>query len=161
MQFNIPFFSERIPFAFWFHIKREPIFVMQSILKARENYYGNRGCWLSAKPMEYKWLKDLDVYHQIAGQVYYTEKAIHEGMAKVPDKRKICVDYQSFCNDPKRYYELIVEKYDLSGCELPIRYSGEMKFQSSNAMHLCEQDINGLQRAYDDIVEGTCREKMN
>ncbi|MDA3925087.1 MAG: hypothetical protein PF904_10360 [Kiritimatiellae bacterium] len=154
LQFNIPYFSERIPLLFWFHVQRKPIFVMQSILKARENYYGNRTCWLSAKPMEYKWLKDLDVYHQIAGQVYYSEKAIKEGMRKVSDKRKLCVDYVSFCKEPERYYKLIVEKYAMMGCELPLEYSGETKFKSANLYSSCDKDIDGLQRAYDDFLKG-------
>jgi len=52
------------------YLKRDPLFIAQSLLLARENHYGRRDIWWSVKPKEYDQLKELDVFPQVAGQVF-------------------------------------------------------------------------------------------
>lgn len=151
LQLNIRHFADRIPSLFWLHISREPLFVMQSILRARENYYGNRNTWWSSKPKEYDQLKEMDIYHQIAGQVYFTDKSIKEGLESIPDSKSLTIKYEDFCAEPEMYYDRIYKKYSELGCELPKEYRGAASFKVSNKISLPSSDIDALQEAYNEF----------
>lgn len=159
LQFNISYFAENIPRLFWFHIKRDPVFSMQSLLAAREKYYGSREIWWSAKPKEYDALKPMDVFHQIAGQVYFTRCAVESGMRKVPASHRMTIEYESFCQNPKSVYEKMVEKYAALGCELPPVYSAAKSFRCGNDVNRLDtnEDTLLLKAAYDDFASGSVR----
>ncbi len=154
LQLNIPYFAEHIPSLFWIHVVREPIFVMQSILRAREAYYGNRETWWSSKPREYEQLKEMDIYHQVAGQVYFTGKAISDGLKAVPEGNRMSVEYESFCVDPQVVCRQIADKYSALGCQLPSEYKGSDSFKCSNEIRLPQEDIIGLRSAYHSFENG-------
>jgi len=82
------------------YIKRDPLDVAVSILKARENFYSDLNIWWSSLPLEYEQIKDLDYWRQIAGQVYYLGR-YYERVTK-PFKSNILieVDYGNLCKDP-------------------------------------------------------------
>jgi hypothetical protein len=158
-QYNLDYFYDRMPCSVFLRIKRQSLFVMQSILWARGQFYDDRKLWLSMKPNEYDQLKDMDLYHQIAGQVYFTEKAIDEGLKSVPESNQLTIEYEAFCSDPQAVYQHIVQKYAALGCELPVEYKGPASFKCSNKIRLPQEDIDGLQSAHDDFASGaTCFE---
>jgi hypothetical protein len=127
---------------------------MQSILISRKKYFGTRNIWWSVKPKEYEQLKDMDIYHQIAGQVYFTEMAIEDGLKCVLDSNQLTIGYESLCENPKSVYNRFVEKYALLGCDLDLEYNGPKSFVCSNKIHLSKKDINSLSYAYDDFSSG-------
>lgn len=151
LQFNISYLAEHMKALFWLHVKREPIYNMQSVLIARKRYYGNQETWLSSKPKEYRWLRDMDVHHQIAGQVFFTDKAIEEGLGTLSEKRWMTVPYESFCHNPQTVYKTLRKKYSTLGCELPADYTGATSFKASNEIRLPAADIDALQAAYDEF----------
>ena len=71
LQLNLPYLDKLVEKVVFLHIRRHPYFNAQSLLEAREKYYGQRTTWYSIKPPEYSWLKDQDPLTQVAGQVYY------------------------------------------------------------------------------------------
>jgi len=154
MQLNLDYFSERLSNLFWIHITRDPIYVMQSILTAREAFYGDRSIWWSSKPKEYRWLKDMDVHHQIAGQVFFTDKAIEDALTKLPDDRWMAVQYESFCNNPIVVYESLHKKYMALDFDLHEEYLGATSFKASNEIRLPASDIDALQTAYTSFQNG-------
>ena len=154
LQYNLEFFDREISSLFYMYIKRVPIFIMQSILNSREKYYGIRSTWWSVKPKEYEHLKDMDLYHQIAGQVYFTEMAIEDGLRYVSDRNQLTIEYKSLCEDPKRVYRRIVEKYALLGCDLNPKYNGPKSFVCGNKISLPKKDIDSLQSAHADFASG-------
>jgi hypothetical protein len=149
IQFNIDYFYENIPELFFVMIRRDPLQIMQSLVLSRENYYGSREKWFSVKPFEYQSLVNQDIYHQIAGQVYFTDKAILHGLKTVPEGRKIIIDYEDFCKSPKELYELIIDKYANLGYSISIPYSGPDSFISNNQLKLPKKEIEKLESAYD------------
>lgn len=151
MQYNLNFFDPRMPFFVYVYIRRDAFFTMQSLLLGRERYYNDRSLWWGAKPKEYEWLKDMDVYSQIAGQVYFTNKAIRSGLEGVPIGRKLTVDYEQFCESPRKVYGQLVEKYATLGCELPMQYSGMEKFSASQSERISKGDADALRRAYQEF----------
>jgi len=111
IQYNLADFHQKIPNSIFFHIKRDPLYVMQSIYQAREKYFGDITKWWSVKPKEYETLKNLDIYHQIAGQVYFTTKSIEHDLKEIPDKNKLVIEYEDFCLNPNKYAIEIEAKY--------------------------------------------------
>jgi len=154
LQYNLEFFDRGISSLFYMYIKRVPIFIMQSILISREKYYDTRDIWLSVKPKEYEQLKGMDLYHQIAGQVYFTEMAIENGLRCVSDRNQLTIEYEFLCEDPKAVYKRIVEKYALLGCDLNPKYNGPKSFVCYNKISLPQDELDSLQSAYDDFASG-------
>jgi hypothetical protein len=148
LQFNIDQVSKRIPKAIFLYTKREPIYIMQSILLARETYYGKRDIWWSVKPKEYTKLKDMDIYHQIAGQVYFTDKSISSALEKLPDANKLEISYTHFCNNPRDTYEQLLSKYKRNGLKINLSYSGMKEFKNTNKIKLPKKDILALEEAF-------------
>jgi len=152
LQYNLEFFDREISSLFYMYIKRVPIFIMQSILISRQKYYDTRDIWLSVKPKEYEHLKDMDIYHQIAGQVYFTEMAIEDGLRYVSERNKLTIEYESLCEDPKTFYRRIVKKYASLGCDLNLECNGPESFVCGNKIQLPQKEIESLQSAYDDFA---------
>lgn len=160
LQYNVDLLSSIFTKCLILYFARNSLFIMQSILKAREAYYGNREIWWSVKPKEYELLKDMDVYHQIAGQVYFTELAIEKGLRTTPAANQLMVQYEDFCKEPAMVYEQIRTKYSALGFELKPEYTGPVSFTSSNKIRIPEVDIAGLKAAYDDFKTGGITFKM-
>lgn len=152
LQYNLKCFYIEIPSLFFIYIRRTPIFTMQSILISRDKYYGTRNIWWSVKPKEYEHLKDMDVYHQIAGQVYFTDVEIEKGLLHVVDSNRLTIEYESFCENPEAVYEKILEKYSMLGCELKSEYNGPKSFVCSDKIRLPKKDIESLQSAFEDFA---------
>jgi hypothetical protein len=159
LQFNLAYFAREIPSLFWIHITRNPLYIMQSILEGRNRYYGNVNAWLSAKPKEYMKLKSMDVHHQVAGQVYYTERAIEGELMSVPEASRLTISYEAFCDDPQAVYLMLADKYAGLGCNLPREYNGPPSFSCGNRIRLPAGEIHALESAYDDFSSG--KEKMD
>ncbi len=139
------------------YLKRDPIFIAQSLLLARENHYGRRDIWWSVKPKEYDQLKDMDVFHQVAGQVFFTKKAVEDALVQVPKEEQLTIEYESFCEAPESIYQKIVERYAELGCELPSGYIGEARFNCSREIRLSSVDFDALTLAYNAFESGAVR----
>jgi hypothetical protein len=151
LEFNIPYFQKQLPNIMWTWIRRKPQFIMQSVLLARENYYGTREAWWSVKPKEYSSLKQMDIYHQIAGQVYFTDQAIERGLEAVSENNKIIVDYEAFCQNPNEIFGKVTDKYGILGTKLDSKKKGPSNFDSSNEIRLPLKDVDLLDSAYNDF----------
>jgi hypothetical protein len=147
MQFNVRYFAEHVPELFFIHISREPTYLLQSVYLARKQFYGETNVWWSVKPKEYEWLADEDFIHQVAGQVFFTEKAIEEQLAHVPDDRQLVYRYEALCADPQRFYEQLSFQFEQRGYRLN-PYRLETSFASNNALKLPREEIDKLEKAY-------------
>ena len=68
-------------------IRRDPRFVVRSILKAREKTGVKPGDWWSIMPPNVKDLLSLPEYEMSVAQVYYVEKQIQQDLALFPDNQ--------------------------------------------------------------------------
>ncbi len=146
-QYNLIPFFEAIPNSIFLHIKREPIFIMQSIYLARLEYYNNINEWWSVKPKEYTTLKEMDIYNQIAGQVYYTNLHIEQQLNKIPEDNKFVIYYEDFCSNPSKITSLLKEKYKKLGYYLSIE-DNDITLKESNTLKISEAEIKKLKKAY-------------
>ena len=152
LQYNLLDVYNAIPLSLFIYIKRDPIINMQSILLAREKYYNTSMLWLGPKPREYSCLRNMDVYHQIAGQVYFTNKSIKEELGTIPEQNKMIVEYEKFCIEPEFYYKILKEKYEHYNYLIDKNYNGVKNFAPSNSVKLDDDVIKKLENAYKNIA---------
>lgn len=99
---------------------------------------GSERKWYSFKIREYPKLKDLDPVTQCAGQLHYISKSVAEGMAKVEERRKQVVQYEDFCQNPRRVFDVLVEK--LSIAAISRNYCGPERFEATRIGDLPSRD---------------------
>jgi LPS sulfotransferase NodH len=109
-NYNIPFLDSIFDKVLFVQIKRDPVTNVASVLEARKRQLGSEAAWYSFKIPEYEELKDLDPILQSAGQVHYINRAVEAGLEKVAENRKLVVQYEEFCADPRAVYERMVDK---------------------------------------------------
>jgi len=126
LNYNIPFLNAIFEKALFIQIKREPVANVESILEARKRQFGSEKEWYSFKIPEYPELKDLNPVKQCAGQLLYINKAVTEGMTKVEEDRKQVVQYEDFCKNPHKVFDILIEKLKI--CDGHVTYGGPEKF---------------------------------
>lgn len=151
LQYNLTSLHTHMPNSIFFYIKRDPFFVMQSIYMSRVKYFGDVSKWWSVKPKEYNELILKDIYHQIAGQVYYTDIAIEKELAQLPENNKITIYYEEFCDNPEYYLNEIKHKYSKNNCDLMLNNSLIGNFRNTNKISIEEKEFEKLKQAYLDI----------
>lgn len=154
LQYNLDFFYRQLEKPIFLYIKRNPIYVMQSIYTARVKESGSAENWWSAKPKEYSFLKKTGVYSQIAGQVFYTNKAIEDALSSIPEEAKLEVLYEDFVSSPKKVLEKIVEKYAVNKYVLKPNITSQVagNVKDGNKIKLESSILEKLQEAYDRLA---------
>ncbi|MCS5489200.1 hypothetical protein [Algoriphagus limi] len=138
--------NENIDDAIFLHLHRDPIPMTRSLLKAREKWVGSREKWFSWKPREYNLLKDLDVYHQVAGQIYFLEKEILTNR-KCLGSKYLSFSYEEFCENPERIYFMITSKIQEFSPDFSIPdYKGDKEFSPSNPI---SEDDKHIKKAFE------------
>lgn len=148
LMFNIPFLSSILDKVLFLFIKRHPFYCIQSFLEARVKFFGDRKAWFGAKPKEYDMLQTLDPIEQVAGQVYFTDRANEEGLGQIDAERGMRVSYEDFCMAPERVFNQIMDKFTQQGFEVTWNYTGPGKFQPANRVRLPEEDCDRIIDAY-------------
>lgn len=138
-NYNIPFFDSLFEKVLFVQIKRDIASNVASVLEARQRQLGSATAWYSFKIPEYDMLKNLDPITQATGQVHYINQAVTAGMSKVAEHRKLVVQYEDFCANPRLVFDQIVAKLKL---DQEIKdYSGSESFKLTRG--------NGLQHQSD------------
>ena len=148
VNWNIPYLSSILEKVLFIFTERHPFYNIQSLLETRVKYFGDRKAWYSFKPKEYDMLKDLDPFKQVAGQVYFTNRAIEEGLKQVDAARGLRVSYEEFCTAPERVFNQITEKFSQQGYRVNWSYTGPEQFQSTNQVRLPRGDCKRIIDAY-------------
>jgi len=153
IQYNLPKLYEIFNNAVFVQVRRNPLYVMQSIYEARIVFYNTLDIWWSVKPREFGELEHLDIYHQIAGQVYYTELALADGLGQIPVKNQLIVEYEEVCQSPSEFYAKLKDKYKENNYELPDDVNLPKAFMPSNKIRIPETEMQKLANAYEDFIK--------
>ena len=127
-NYNIPFLDSLFDKVLFVQLKRDPITNVASILEARKRQLGSENAWYSFKIPEYPLLKDKDPLTQSAGQLFYINKAVTQGMSTLHESRKLIVEYEAFCKNPRNIFEQITGKLGMKHCG---EYRGPEAFRLS------------------------------
>jgi hypothetical protein len=160
MNQNIPELAEQFEKPLFIWIRRDPVFNIQSALEARKRQYGDIKTWYSFKIKEYPHLKDLDPLESVAGQIAAINCSVDQGIAALPDHKKLVVQYEHFCQQPEYYYNEIarrlVELVGVNKDQMP-KYSGEASFSNTNLWRLedySQADVERVHAVWKGIVCG-------
>lgn len=148
LNYNIDFLDKVFEKAIFIHTKRDPLTNIESALKAREKQLGSIDEWYSFKIPEYEELKILNPYEQVAGQVHYINKAVEDGLENVAEHKKMTVNYEEFCQNPKKFYEELVSKLKTQGCEISADYKGEEGFDVTRKSVSDEKILKAYDKFY-------------
>lgn len=135
LNYNIPFLDKLFPKALFVQIKRDPLTNVASVLDARKRQLGSESEWYSFKIPEYHQLKDLDPILQSAGQVHFINKAVTAGINSLSESRKLEVQYEDFCKNPKLIFDQLIEKLGINDAE----YVGPTQFNSTRNAEIPNQ----------------------
>lgn len=130
LNYNIPFLDAVFEKALFVQVKRDPVTNVASILEARKRQLGSEREWYSFKIPEYPRLKDLDPISQSAGQLHYINKAVTQGMATVKESRKLVVQYEDFCRNPRGVFDQLTKKLRIDHTD---KYRGPEQFKRTRA----------------------------
>lgn len=148
LNYNIDFLDKIFEKAIFIHTRRDPLTNIESALKAREKQLGSIDEWYSFKIPEYKELKKLNPYEQVAGQIYHINKAVETGLENVAESKKMIVNYEEFCKNPEIFYEELKEKLKVQGYELNKDYKGEKSFNVTRKSVSDENILKAYRKFY-------------
>jgi hypothetical protein len=155
LNWNLDWLATAVPGCVFVHIHRDPVLNMQSLLEAREDFFGDRGQWYSFRPPEYAALTGATAAEQVAAQVRFTEAGVQRGLDAVPAHRKISVSYEELCAAPATVYGALRARLSDQGCDLPAVYGGPASFPVSNTLRLdpaTEADVRAAWAAGPDLL---------
>jgi hypothetical protein len=159
IQYNLPKLYQLFNNCIFVQVKRNSLYVMQSIYEARKSFYNTLDIWWSVKPKEFSELQHLDVYQQIAGQIFYTEQALADGLSQIPDKSRLIVEYEEICQNPDDFYKKLKDKYEENQYELPSNVKLPNAFSPANKIRIPEAEIQKLATAYESFVKAEANKK--
>lgn len=148
LQYNLGFFAHNMPELVIIHVRRDPVFVMQSITQARLKYYGTDRIWWSIKPREYAFLKDEAPATQVAGQVLFTDEAIRRETQRLPPDRYIEARYEDLCESPHAFLCDLADRLRMPAL---IEHLDQIDrhFPSGNIRRLDDAVLKDLTRRYE------------
>lgn len=112
-------FYESFPNLFVIYIKRDPIEVSHSVLKARRNYYSDPNEWWSLFSRNYKEIKSKPYHEQIPLQLESLNNEFDTNFAQLPEANKILVEFTDLIRTPSNVILDIANKIEeLSGVDI-------------------------------------------
>jgi hypothetical protein len=153
MNWHIPFLDATFDKVLFIHIKRDPAYVIQSLLESRQKFFGSEDQWYSVRPPEYAWLRERDPVTQVAGQVYYVRKAVEAGMAQVAASRGLSAEYERFCESPAEVWKAIRARMAAQGYALEADYRGPHRFEAMNRIRVSPERWKEIQEGWATIQQ--------
>ena len=149
--------NSTFPNCLFLWIRRDPLMVAESILKARRvdpQHSTNlppEQVWWGHRPKEYEQLKPKDYIDQICGQVYCTERNIIDDLEAVGCRRYLEVWYEDICANPARQCERIVRF--LTGRGVAVLPTGTPlpEFRAARTRKVSEDEFDRLRSAIQDL----------
>ena len=99
IQYDLEAFAKRVPEARFVFCTREVKANADSLLRARERFFGDTSRWYSARPEGYEALVGLSPERQVEEQVKRTVSAIRSGLTAIDPQRWIEVPLEAFLSD--------------------------------------------------------------
>jgi hypothetical protein len=151
VPYKIAWLKAKLPQARFIWIHRDPVFVGQSILKSREDRFGDPNRWLSVRPRDVAQWRSRTPHEQVAHQIVDVTAAIDRAFASLGPNDGLHVEYDHLVGQPdtelRRIAEFCVAEVrtdtGLSTLQLDtrnqIRLSPEARRALSQALAGCQQ----------------------
>lgn len=150
------FLHQAYPKFIFINLAREPFYSSQSLLFAREKFFGTRESWYSAKPREYSFLQHQDPISQVAGQIIFIQKSIRKALQHIPEVNKIQLTYEGFCKNPYQVIDQLVSKFEELGQPLDVdnlNKEANFTFDARNTNKLSKEESSYLKNKLNEFQQ--------
>ncbi len=155
VQYNLRLLEKTLDRVLFVHISRDPVSVMESLLKVRKRLYGDKMRWWGCRPPGSELLDSCDPFTQVAGQIEFTERSIQAELAELPEAKYLKISYEQLCKNPESIWDQLQTKIialsdpsTAASLETNNQYIGPKSFNFSASDKTTDQRyINGLQIA--------------
>jgi hypothetical protein len=127
-----------LPQAHFVIVRRDPLYVAQSLLIARKHIQGDEsvGWGFASQP------KTENPIEAVCRQVADVEKTLKRHQDDLDPSRFTQVQYETFCADPVATVVTLGHHLDIE----PLFLDGLVPFETTNHRRLCETDFSSLER---------------
>lgn len=142
VPYKIDWLKAQLPQARFIWIHRDPIFVAQSILNAREERFGDRGRWLSVRPRDVASWRSRTPCEQVAHQIADVTAAMNRAFASLGPRDGLHVEYDELVRQPGGALSKIAKF-----CGAALRSDtglSSLKLETRNQMRLSPEDHRAL-----------------
>jgi hypothetical protein len=115
MAWHLKKMQEVLPKTCFIFIRRNPVDNALSLLYYRKKFLGSIERWVSMKPSEYEMLKEKPYWEQIAGQVYFIEKLILNGIKQIGNRNVVELSYEDICKNPRAELSKVLQLLNENG----------------------------------------------
>ncbi|MBO8130228.1 MAG: sulfotransferase [Candidatus Marinimicrobia bacterium] len=116
--------------------KRNPVYIIQSILLSRISQTGGINKWWSVPPKGVEKIIKMDPIKQVAMQVYLIYRQIEEDLKSIGTERIYYVEYEYLCEKPFVVLNNFKKKLKAFGVNLKQKRNPPDKFQNSNRIRV-------------------------
>ena len=148
--------AEAFPRSLFVLVRRDPVYNAQSLLRARQELYGDTTTWLSLRPPEYRSLVPLTPVQQVVGQVYFTLRDIQRSLGQLHENNWIEIGYEDLCRQPQELVKSIGEAVeDLGGAAVTNPHHLPARLEDYNQQKVDDQQWQRIEEAVDQFfVQG-------
>jgi len=100
VSYQIAWLKRLLPTAKFIWVRRDDRYTVQSILRARENEYGDQRVWWSVRPRDVRARHDGSPVEQVAHQIQDMNRAIAAAFAALPPKDRLTLAYEALMEEP-------------------------------------------------------------
>ena len=145
VDFHVARFARELPNARFVWVVRDPRFVVQSILEARVQRYGNESAWWSIRPRDFEKWQDREPLEQVCHQLREVEEAVARDLARLAPERWVRLDYEELVAHPHTCLTRLSAL--LEGASL-VREAEllALDLKSGNVPRLCAEDLAEIGR---------------
>lgn len=124
------------------HIKRDPLFTIQSTYESRIKHFNDAERWFGVFPPKFREFGGLSPLVQISKQVLETEKHLSKIVDAIPDNRIHILRYEELVTDTKNELHRVEEFFKSNGLNNRNKEITPPKLESSNKIRLSDDQIN-------------------
>jgi len=141
--------------SLFIHIERDHVDIAASLLEGRKKYNNNINKWFSIKPKEYAFLKHRNIFEQVSGQVYYTNREIINQIESIPSHRKHHLRYDKLCENTEYELERIESFFNSNNLDIQKRDINLQKLDTSKINRYDEETICRIKTIIERFQNGT------
>ena len=109
VSYQVAWLKRLLPSAKFVWIQRDKGYTIQSILRVREDQYGDRRIWWSVRPRDARGWHDRSPVEQVTHQVQDLSRAIGEAFELIPPEDRLVLEYEDLMRDPTKTIQQVAE----------------------------------------------------
>lgn len=145
--------AEHLPSSYFVAVRRDPVCVARSLIKAREVVQGDKAVGWGLQCQEQHANADpLGYVHDVCDQVEKNEQSLTDQLSKIDPQRVIEITYESFCTDPNGCIRQIANRIPALSIRLEARTFGPGDFHQSTSQRLTEPEEEIIRSRFPNII---------